>query len=202
MMGGPNLEFRGFRRIDSATWHRRVAKQKLHRRHESRTDIYVVLPDPTLNVKLRWGHKLEVKKLEGVVGAGVEAWTRALSVPLQQRGQSVDDIEGLLLAGADRHSVMHEVGRSLAIERAAGRPAPLVHVDKLRKRLSGAGTAERTTMRITIGSDVLYFESHCVEGSDPRARSAKLTTAIDTSDHVGAYSSFLQWLLLNNRKTT
>jgi hypothetical protein len=78
------IEWRGFSVMDESKWNLRKAKNaERQQQHEERVDIYMLLEDDQVNLKLRWGQNLELKKRVAADKDGVERWRRHGSIPLR-----------------------------------------------------------------------------------------------------------------------
>jgi hypothetical protein len=193
------MEWRSFS-ASSADHHATFLAQADQHGHEVRTDVYVVWSpfdgkpvSSAFNLKLRWGHALELKTRLKRREDGAELWSRAERIGLPKDSKpELRTLRELMEASGEKDM------REAAIEMAAAPHVYFLDVHKVRAR---NGWLEKTSIRVTFedGSSC-YYVSHCFEGRvdkvDPAT--AKL---IASGEIMGGYNNFLLTAIAQHGKT-
>ncbi len=188
------MEWRSFVR-SSAEHHATFLAQATRHGYEVRKDVYVVWgSDPVSsrhNLKLRWGHALELKTRIKRREDGVELWTRAERIPLRKGSKPELQTLKELMAGGEKDML------EAAAELHAAPHVYLLDVHKVRAR---EGWLEKTSVCVTFddGSSC-YYTSHCLEGPVDKA-DPDMAKLIASGEIVGGYNNFLLSILEKHGK--
>ena len=182
------MEWRGFVGCAAERYEAESAKPHIERR----TDVYVVLRDLNLNLKLRGGRDLEVKeRSKRDAETGAETWSKTLGRASLSKGWTPATLIEAL--EKERAEVFQRCARLLR-DGEEGRDFWVVQIDKVRTK---GMYFERAVCRITLGERVDYVESYCLEGKKPGQAGAEERELLEGCSFHGGYNVFLDHWIKN-----
>ncbi len=183
------MEWRSFSPSTEAQ-HLKFLEKARKKGFEVRADTYIVWcgseteheTDSRHNLKLRWGHALELKTRLTRDHRGVETWARSQRLPLKgEAKRDVAFLKQLLLESG--HADLNDAGRSLH----AAHCHHFIDVHKVRARKR---CFEKTSLMVTLeDGKKLFFITHCVENE--KKVNADMAKLIQEGEIVGGYNVFL-----------